>query len=234
MAEEKSCILLVEDEESLRETLKLNLEMEGYEVTAVDNGKKAVKAFQQEYFDCILLDIMMPEADGLEVCQNIRLVNDKVPILFMSAKSSSADRIAGLKQGGDDYVTKPFNLEELLLRVQNLVNKNKKLEQIREHVDSYNIGSCGINFVAQLCTDVNGNEQMLTKKEVMLLRLLVESKNEVVTREHILKMVWGYNVFPSTRTVDNFILVFRKYFEKDPRNPVHFLSIRGMGYKFVE
>ncbi len=228
------CILLVEDEDSLRETLKLNLELEGYEVTAVENGKAAIRAFKNEHFDCILLDIMMPEVDGLEVCKNIRLHNDKVPIMFLSAKGSSQDRVAGLKQGGDDYVTKPYNLEELLLRVNNLIQKNKKIEQVREHVDEYRIDNCVINFLAQHCTDINGTQQELTKKELLLLRLLVESKNEVVTREHILKMVWGYNVFPSTRTIDNFILVFRKYFEKDPRNPVHFLSVRGVGYKFVE
>ncbi|MBL7753243.1 MAG: response regulator, partial [Chitinophagaceae bacterium] len=116
----KAMVLLVEDESSLREALKLNLELEGYEVRAVDNGKKALQAFKEEYFDCIILDIMMPELDGLMVSESIRLQNQNIPILFLSARNTSADRVAGLRMGGDDYMTKPFNLEELLLRVDKL------------------------------------------------------------------------------------------------------------------
>jgi two-component system alkaline phosphatase synthesis response regulator PhoP len=227
-------ILLVEDEESLRETLKLNLVLEKYEVTTAVNGKEALKAFKEEYFDCIILDIMIPEIDGLQVCETIRLQNDKVPILFLSAKSNSTDRVLGLKKGGDDYLTKPFNLEELLLRVEKLIDKNQKIEHSGEGVHEFEIGTCRIDFTAQECTDVQGEKHALTKKELMFLKLLVENKNEVITREHILKMVWGYNVFPTTRTIDNFITAFRKYFEPDPRQPIHFISVRGVGYKFVE
>jgi len=229
----KGSILLVEDEESLREALKLNLEIEEYEVTAVDNGKKAIKAFKEEYFDCIILDIMMPEVDGLMVCESIRLQNEKVPIMFLSAKSSGADRVLGLKKGGDDYLIKPFNLEELLLRVEKLINKNKQIEHSVEEVHYVEIGTSRVDFNALECIDIRGEKHTMTKKEVQFLKLLVENKNEVISREHILKMVWGFNVFPTTRTIDNFIMTYRKYFEEDPRNPKYFLSIRGIGYKFI-
>jgi two-component system alkaline phosphatase synthesis response regulator PhoP len=228
----KGQILLVEDEESLRDALKLNLELEHYEVTAVDDGRKAIQTFKQEYFDCIILDIMLPEMDGITVCETIRLQNDKVPILFLSAKNSGSDRVMGLKKGGDDYLTKPFNLEELLLRVEKLIDKNKKLDHSADIIQTYQIGKGNIDFQAQECTDIRGDKHALTKKEVMFLKLLVDYKNEVITREHILKMVWGYNVFPTTRTIDNFIMTYRKYFEVDPRHPIHFLSVRGVGYKF--
>lgn len=228
----KGQILLVEDEESLREALKLNLELDNYEVHAVGNGRKALEVFKQEYFDCIILDIMMPELDGIEVCETIRLQNDKIPILFLSAKSTGSDRVLGLKKGGDDYLTKPFNLEELLLRVEKLIDKNKKLDHQNEELYQVEIGKGKVDFHAAECTDIRGVKQPMTKKEAMFLKLLLENKNEVITREHILKMVWGYNVFPTTRTIDNFIMTFRKHFEEDPRHPVHFLSVRGVGYKF--
>ncbi len=226
-------ILLVEDEESLREALKLNLEMEGYSVVAVDDGKKAIKTFKEEYFDCIILDIMLPELDGIFVSETIRLQNDKIPIMFLSAKNTGADRVLGLRKGGDDYMTKPFNLEELLIRVEKLISKNKKIDHIKSDLSIFEIGNCKIDFQAQNCIDVNGQAQSLTKKEMQFLKLLIDNKNEVISREHILKMVWGYNVFPTTRTIDNFIMTYRKYFEPDPRNPVHFMSVRGVGYKFV-
>lgn len=226
-------ILLVEDEVSLREALKLNLEMEGYSVTAVDDGKKALKAFKEEYFDCIILDIMIPELDGIFVCETIRLQNNKVPILFLSAKNSGEEKVLGLRKGADDYMTKPFNLEELLLRIEKLIIKNRKIEHIKDETTIFKIGECIIDFQNLSCTDIHRKSHTLTKKEVQLLKLLIDNKNEVVSREHILKMVWGYNVFPTTRTIDNFITTYRKIFEKDPRNPVYFLSVRGVGYKFV-
>ncbi len=226
-------ILLVEDEESLRDALKLNLEMEGYAVVAVDDGKKAIKTFKEEYFDCIILDIMLPELDGIFVCETIRLQNDKIPIMFLSAKNTGADRVLGLRKGGDDYMTKPFNLEELLIRVEKLIAKNKKIDHIKDELSVFEIGKCKIDFHAQNCIDINEQVQSLTKKEMQFLKLLIDNKNEVISREHILKMVWGYNVFPTTRTIDNFIMTYRKYFEPDPRNPVYFMSVRGVGYKFV-
>lgn len=230
----KYSILLVEDEKNLHEALKLNLELEGYEVTSAYDGLAALKTIQGEYFDGIILDIMLPEMDGINVIETIRLKNTEVPILILSAKNSSADRVLGLKKGADDYLTKPFNLEELLLRVHKLIEKNKKLQDKETTGDTYSFGNNSIDFKAQQAINKSGEKINLSKKEVMLLKLLIENKNDVVPREKILQFVWGYNVYPTTRTIDNFILNFRKYFEDDSRNPQYFHSIRGVGYKFSE
>jgi two-component system alkaline phosphatase synthesis response regulator PhoP len=227
-------LLLVEDEENLRETLKLNLELEGYEVTTVTTGIDALQVIKKEYFDLLILDIMLPEMDGIAVCENIRLQNNEVPILFLSARNTGLDRIEGLKKGGDDYMTKPFNLEELLLRIDKLVTKSKKLKVRTPINEIYTFGKCKIDFTGLIAKDKDGKTIELSKKEIALLKLLIEHKNEVVSREHILQAVWGYNVYPTTRTIDNFILNFRKYFEKDTRSPKHFHSVRGVGYKFTE
>ena len=227
-------ILLVEDEENLHEALKLNLELEGYGVVSAFDGAAALKAVQNEYFDLMILDVMLPEMDGINVIETIRLQNTEIPILVLSAKNSSADRILGLKKGADDYLTKPFNLEELLLRVQKLIEKNKKLQDKSTIGDNYSFGNNTINFKAQEALTKNGVKIQLSKKEAMLLKLLMENKNEVVPREKILQAVWGYNVYPTTRTIDNFILNFRKYFEEDSRNPKYFHSVRGVGYKYSE
>ena len=234
MPDKKISILLVEDEENLQEALKLNLELEDYEVTVADNGLAALDAVQKEHFDLMILDVMLPELDGISVCENIRLQNNNIPILILSAKSSSADRVLGLKKGADDYLTKPFNLEELLLRVNKLVQKGKQLNTRQPLEQSYQFGNNKIDFKSLECITRSGQKIMLTKKEIMLLKLLIENKNEVVTREKILQSVWGYNVYPTTRTIDNFILNFRKYFEEDSRNPKYFHSVRGIGYKFTE
>lgn len=232
--EQKGNILLVEDEENMHETLKLNLELEGYSITSAYNGAEGLKAVQNEYFDLIIMDIMMPEIDGITATENIRLQHNDVPILILSARSSGSDKVLGLKKGADDYITKPFNLEELLLRVEKLIRKNKQLHDKETVGEVYNFGKNKIDFKAQQATTWDGKQVELSKKEAMLLKLLLENKNEVVTREKILQMVWGYNVYPTTRTIDNFILNFRKYFEEDSRNPVHFHSVRGVGYKYVE
>lgn len=234
MTNQKLSILLVEDEENMHETLRLNLELEGYEVTSAYDGIQALKAVHDEYFDLIIMDIMLPELDGISVTQNIRLTNNEVPILILSAKNNSADRVLGLKKGADDYLTKPFDLEELLLRVQKLISKSKKLQDRSTIGDSYSFGGHKVNFKAQEAQTAGGEKIELSKKETMLLKLLIENKNEVVTREKILQSVWGYNVYPTTRTIDNFILNFRKYFETDSRNPKYFHSVRGVGYKYSE
>ena len=230
----KASILLVEDEENLLEALKLNLELEGYEVTCANNGAIALKKVEEEYYDLILLDIMLPEVDGFDVCETIRLNNIDTPILMLSARSGSADRVAGLKRGADDYLTKPFNLEELLLRVDKLIEKNRRFQEKTTLGEQYTFGDNSIDFKAQTATNQKGDLISLSKKEIMLLKLMIEYRNEVVSREKILQSVWGYQVFPTTRTIDNFILNFRKYFETDPREPQHFLSIRGVGYKFTD
>jgi two-component system alkaline phosphatase synthesis response regulator PhoP len=230
----KASILLVEDEENLHETLKLNLEMEGYEVTSAFDGAVALKKISNEFFHLIIMDIMLPELDGIAVTEAVRVANNEVPILMLSAKNASTDRVMGLKKGADDYLTKPFNLEELLLRVEKLIDKNKRIQDKNTIADTYVFGNNTIDFKAQTAICYNGDNVELSKKEVMLLKLLIENKGEVVTREKILQVVWGYQVYPTTRTIDNFILSFRKYFEVDSRHPQYFHSVRGVGYKYTE
>ncbi len=234
MSNNETVILLVEDEENLHEALKLNLELEGYQVVSAMDGMQAVKSLQSQYFDLMILDIMLPEMDGIEVLETIRIQNNELPVLILSAKNTSADRVMGLKKGADDYLTKPFNLEELLLRVQKLIEKNKKLLDKETIGDIYQFGKNSVDFRAQEAINKHGEHIQLSKKEAMLLKLLFENKNEVVPREKILQTVWGYNVYPTTRTIDNFILSFRKYFEDDSRNPKYFHSVRGVGYKYSE
>jgi len=228
----KKRILLVEDEKHLAETIKLNLEIDEYHPIVVHDGLSAITKFKEQRFDLVILDIMIPNIDGIAVCENIRLHDINVPILFLSAKSSAEDRILGLKKGGDDYLTKPFNLEELMLRVHKLIERNDEGAR-KSSATEYSFGDNYVNFVSY---EARGNQGTfsLTKKEALLLKLLIENKNEVVSREKILQTVWGYSVYPSTRTIDNFILAFRKYFEPDPKNPSFFKSLRGVGYKFVE
>jgi two-component system alkaline phosphatase synthesis response regulator PhoP len=193
-----------------------------------------MKAVQNEYFDLIIMDVMIPEMDGFSATQNIRLTNTEVPILILSARDSSADKVIGLKKGADDYLTKPFNLEELLLRVQKLIDKAKRLQKTSSVGETYSFGGNTVDFKGQQAVTSRGERIDLSKKEAMLLKLLIENKNEVVPREKILQAVWGYNVYPTTRTIDNFILSFRKYFEEDSRNPKYFHSVRGVGYKYAE
>ncbi|MEZ4917745.1 MAG: response regulator transcription factor [Saprospiraceae bacterium] len=224
-------ILLVEDEESIRDAVKLNLELEGFEVVASDNGKKALEYISGQHFDLLLLDVMLPDVDGFSITEQVRLTNTEVPILILTAKDLAQDRVLGLKKGADDYLTKPFNLEELLLRVNNLLRRSQRLKG--DVVELFEFGKNKVNFNTFEATTWEGKDITLTKKETMLLKLLVERKNEVVSRNQILQAVWGYDVFPSTRTIDNFILAFRKYFEEDPKHPHFFHSIRGVGYKFT-
>lgn len=224
-------ILLVEDEISLSDTIKLNLELEGYTVTAIGDGKQALKTFKEARFDLILLDVMLPGLDGISVCQAVRLENSDIPILMLTAKNTSQDKIEGLKTGADDYLTKPFNLEELLLRIGNLLRRSQRKEN--ERLNRCMINNRSVDFVSHEVIKPDGEKIMLTKKEALLLKLLVERTNEVISREHILETVWGYDIYPSTRTIDNFIVTFRKYFETDPSEPRLFLSVRGVGYKFT-
>ncbi len=227
-------ILLVEDEENLHDALRLNLELENYRVTSAYDGNEALKAITGEYFDLVILDVMLPGIDGITVAETVRLQQNPVPILILSARNSSADRVLGLKKGADDYLDKPFNLEELLLRVKKLIEKNERLQERNTVTEKYVFGTNLIDFKAQEAFNKKNQRFRLSKKETMLLKLLIENKNEVVKREKILQSVWGYNVYPNTRTVDNLILNFRKYFEDDSRNPRHFHSVRGVGYKYTE
>ncbi len=222
-------LLLVEDEKSLQEAVRLNLEMEGYEVITSDNGIEALEAFGGQHIDLILLDVMIPNLDGFKVCEQIRLTDQKTPIIFLTAKDSPLDRVQGLRLGADDYINKPFHLEELLLRIKNVLKRS--VPELAESLVNFTFDNCWIDFANYFAKGVNG-EINLTKKEAMLLKLLIDKKNTVVSRQEILQVVWGYDVFPSTRTIDNFILAFRKYFEENPKDPKYFISVRGVGYRF--
>jgi len=224
-------ILLVEDEENIRETVKLNLELEDFEVVTAPDGRQALKHAQEQHFDAMIVDVMLPEVNGFQVVEQIRLTNRETPIIFLTAKDQAQDRIQGLKKGADDYLTKPFVFEELLLRVRRLIQRTSKSPEVKP--DLFVFGKNQVNFATY---EAEGNQGTftLTKKEAMLLKLLTDRRGEVVSRQQILQSVWGYDVYPSTRTIDNFILSFRKYFEADPKHPAYFLSVRGVGYKFVD
>lgn len=230
--EGKPAILVVEDEASLASTLRLNLELEGYAVSVAADGAAALQRLKEEYFDTVVLDIMLPEIDGLEVLETLRLRDPDLPVLILSARADGQDRILGLRKGADDYLGKPFHLEELLLRIQRLVGMRRQSRDATPTEDACRFDGNLVDFRAQQAVNHRGESIELSLKETLLLRLLTSNPGEVVSRERILQSVWGYQVYPTTRTIDNFILAFRKYFERDSRHPRHFLSVRGVGYRF--
>ncbi len=225
-------VLLLEDELALRKGITLNLELEGYDVVAIDNGPDGLEALRNQRFDMAILDVMLPGIDGFTICKTVRLEGNTTPIMFLTAKNTGPERVEGLKLGADDYLSKPFHLEELLLRVSKLIVRKDHRQTSLANVDEFKFGPCEVNFKTYRIIDKDGEERTISKKEIMLLKLLIQKKDEVVSREEILESVWGYDVFPSTRTIDNYILAFRKYFETNPRQPQHFFSVRGVGYKF--
>ncbi len=223
-------ITIVEDETSLMELIGLNLELEGYSTLRFSSGGLALRAMDRiTESELVILDVMLPEVSGLDLCREIRKTSD-VPVLFLSAKGSTADRIAGLKLGANDYLPKPFDLEELLLKVGILIHKGVSPTSPEKLL----VGDKEIDFTAFHVTDIaSGMLIELSKKEIELLRLFNEFEGRVVSRDEILDRLWGKDQFPTTRTIDNYILSFRKLFEKDPKNPVYFHSIRSVGYKFT-
>ena len=227
----KPRLLLVEDEDALRSTLRLNFELEGYDVTTAVTGPDALQRLRGARYDVVVMDVMLPGMDGFTVVETIRLEGNATPVLFLTARAGAPDRIPGLK-AGEDHLAKPFELEELLLRVAKLVDRSNG-KVVGTVLESFTFGDNEVDFQRYEVKGQGGLRKTLSQREMMLLRLLVEREGEVVSREEILQKVWGYNVFPTTRTVDNFIVGFRKYFEPDPREPRHFHSIRGVGYKFT-
>ncbi len=227
-------ILLAEDEENILEVIKMNLELEDYEVITATNGSDALQKFRNQHFNLVILDVMMPLMDGYEVCEKIRLEDTDTPILFLTAKDTGSDKVKGLRMGADDYIAKPFNLEELLLRVKILIKHSVKGTKEEQDLKTYKFGNNEVNFVTYQAKSYDGTTYNLTKKEIMLLKLLIDRKGEAVSRNQILQYVWGYDVFPSTRTIDNFLLTYRRYFEPDPKNSKYFHSVRGVGYKFTD
>lgn len=225
-------ICLIEDEVSLSELIRLNLEMDGYFVNSITNGREAfVQAKYMGSYQLIILDVMLPEVSGLDICREIRKYSD-VPVLFLSAKGTTEDRITGLKLGGNDYLPKPFDLEELLLRVNNLTRNAIQTEKSENKL--LRIGDKEIDFETYEVKDLKtALSATITKREIDLLRLFSEKEGMVVSRDEILDKIWGSDSYPTSRTIDNYILSFRKLFEKDPKSPVYFHSIRAVGYKFT-
>ena len=225
-------ICVIEDELSLSELIKMNLELEGYAVEVIVHGSEAyLRAFEMSKFDLVVLDVMLPEVSGLTICKEIRKYS-RVPVLFLSAKGTTQDRILGLKLGANDYLPKPFDLEELLLKVQILVTGVD--EEIEIPVSTMTIGNSHVNFSTFEVMNVQTKGiSTLTKREIELLDFFNKKVGLVVSREEILDALWGNDQFPTSRTIDNYILGFRKLFEIDPKNPQFFHSIRGVGYKFT-
>ncbi|MGZ3931044.1 MAG: response regulator transcription factor [Bacteroidia bacterium] len=223
-------IFIVEDEENLANTIALNLQLENYKVTLARTGTEALEQFKalNKLFDLVLLDVMLPGINGFDLCVEFRKLNASVPVIFLTAKNQSADKIAGLKLGADDYIVKPFELEELLLRIHNVIKRNPKAEN-----PVFRFGSCSINFDTYEIVDVKGATTTLSRREIALLKLLTANVNKVISRDQIINELWDSDENASSRTIDNYILNFRKYFEVSPKEPLHFHSIRGVGYKFT-
>lgn len=229
MEERSKRLLLVEDDEAMRRTLKLNLELEGHHVTTASTGLEALERLRGARFDGVVMDVMLPGVDGYAVCETIRLEGDRTPVLFLTARNTPADRVRGLRTG-DDHLSKPFDLEELLLRVSKLLRRGGDGASTPVP-DVFEFAGNTVDLNTFEANGVGGTKR-LSQKEALLLRLLITKQGQVVSREEILHKVWGYDVYPTTRTIDNFIVAFRKLFEPDPRSPRHFISIRGVGYRF--
>jgi len=227
-----SKILLVEDEETLAVGLEFNLSEEGYKVVRAEDGKKALKLFKLCEFDLIILDIMLPYFDGFEVARQIREKSPEIPILMLTARTSIKDKVQGLSLGADDYMTKPFHLQELLLRVKRMLKRKEWYKEVINQRPIYQFGDFEINF-ANLKVQTENREFQLTQREAMMLKYLIENKGKVVSRKELLEKVWDITSEVETRTIDNFIVRLRKYFEPNPAKPIYFKSIRSAGYMFV-
>lgn len=223
-------ILIVEDEEDLAKGLELNLADEGYRVIRASNGKEGLHLALTEAPDLILLDIRMPEMDGLEVCREIRRTGSGIPILMLTAKGEETDKVVGLEIGADDYMIKPFGLRELQARIKALLRRSKKNSLTAG--SSHRIGDCVVDL-AGFKVHQKRKTTDLSSLEMSILKYLIEHHGEVVTREALLDKIWGYEKFPTTRTVDNHILKLRKKIEDDPAHPKHILSVYGEGYRLI-
>lgn len=235
----KKRILVIEDDAHIAEGLSLNLSLQGYAVKIAQDGVSGLTHWKNWQPDLVVLDIMLPEIDGLSVLRQIRMEDEKLPILILSAKSASDDKIKGLAYGVDDYLAKPFNLDEFLLRIERLLTRYSWYQDDQDGrgtsngaTTTYTFGDNDIDFGTFTAHGIKG-EIFLTEQEVKLLRLFIANRGKPLTRETILKVGWGYTSDDiSTRTVDNFIVRFRKYFERNPKKPVYFKSLRSVGYIF--
>jgi two-component system alkaline phosphatase synthesis response regulator PhoP len=230
-----SRILVVEDDPPLAAGVVENLRAEGYMVSQAGDGREALDWLGSQGCELIVLDVMLPKVDGFTVCRTLREAGNATPVLFLTARGDPADRVRGLEAGGDDYLAKPFHLRELLLRVRAILRRWDWYRSASATSDTavLRFGGNEVDFRAFRARAWNGMVQELTEKEAMILKVLASHAGEIVSREDLLERVWGYDVYPSTRTVDNFILRLRKRFEKDPTNPQHFLTVWGVGYRFL-
>lgn len=224
-------ILIIEDEKSLLDTLTLNLQLENFDVYPLTNSVNALDVIQNIKPDLIILDIMLPHMSGIDFYQTLLNQQIKIPTIFLTAKNNIKDKIEGLKLGVDDYITKPFDLEELLLRIHIVL---KHATQKKDILTAYRFNQCEVNFETYLVLKQDQTTETLSKREIALLKLLIENKNTVISREEILNKLWTKDENSSSRTIDNYILNFRKMFETNQKQPNYFLSIRGVGYKFQD
>lgn len=232
-------ILIVEDEQHIAEGLKLNISLQGHDAMIAKNGTSAIRLWREWNPDLIVLDIMLPGIDGLSVLQSIRLEDEQIPILILSAKTTIDDKVKGLSYGVDDYMTKPFELEEFLLRIDRMLKRVSLYKQDARSDNRngftvpiiYEFGNNRIDFQKSIafCKDA---EITLTEQEVKLLKLFIVNKGKPLSRKKLLEIGWGYTGITSTRTIDNFIVRLRKYFEENPKKPVYFKSLRSVGYVF--
>ncbi len=228
-------VLVVEDDAHLAAGVMENLRAEGYAVESAGDGEAALAWLREHSCGLIVLDVMLPGIDGLAVCRTLREQGNTTPVLFLTARGDPSDRVRGLEAGGDDYLAKPFHLAEFLARVRAIVRRWEwyRGASATPATAVLRFGGNEMDFRTFRARAWNGEGQELTEKEAMILKVLSEHPGEIVSREDLLERVWGYDVFPSTRTVDNFILRLRKRFERDPANPRHFLTVWGVGYRFL-
>ncbi len=231
-------ILVVEDETHLAEGLKLNLTLKGYDVMIAEDGISALQKWKEWQPDLIVLDVMLPGIDGLSVLQNIRLADERIPILILSARGDPDDRVKGFSYGVDDYLAKPFNLDEFLLRVERLLTRgawsrtgDSSETGISSLPEIYQFGNNTIDFQTLKAHGTSGPIS-LTEQEARILRLFIANRGKPLSRRKLLEIGWGYAKGTSTRTVDNFMVRFRKYFEHNPKKPIYFKSLRSVGYVF--
>jgi two-component system alkaline phosphatase synthesis response regulator PhoP len=227
-----SRILIVEDEKHLAEALAHNLKFEGYDTSVVGDAEIALERIGVQEYDLLVLDVMLPGMSGFDLCERLRESGNRVPVLFLTARNTDTDRLAGLRHGGDDYMTKPFLLEELVLRIKGILRRQDWYQTPVAERGIFRFGDSEVNFRTFRAKGPRG-ELQLTEKECMLMKLLVERQGQVVSRELILDRVWGYKYGSSSRTIDNFIVRLRRYFEPEPRRPKYIHSVRGVGYRFT-
>lgn len=225
-------LMVVEDEEHLAEVIAENLELEGFEVEVVNDGALALEAIRKRAPELVLLDVMLPGMDGFSICERLRAERNDVPILFLTARSSNDDRVRGLQLGGDDFLGKPFDLRELILRVRAILRRTQWMRAPSPAGDELRLGDATVDFRSYTAR-IGDKEIVLSPKEALILRCLAEKAGEVVSRAEILDRVWGYDAFPSTRTIDNFIVRLRRTLEPDPQSPRFIHTIRGTGYRLT-